>query len=174
MYQEGLHDWGDFSVGWLTGRAAEMIDRTSIELWKTLCLQTKRNSLTWVFPLAECSKSNGRLCRLWFINTMLASSTRPVMNSEQSKGTFQQSTYLFSLALSAEWQWCLVAKQINLWRFPHTCIPQNHKTHLLTLNWHTWEGFLSGEQESTEEECGEKDIVDGKDQQEGRCLENTH
>lgn len=68
----------------------------------------------------------------------------------QSKGTFQQSPYLFLLAASAKWQWCLAAAQMNVWRFPHIHIPLNHKTHLLTLNWHTWEGFPSGEQGTRE------------------------
>lgn len=111
---------------------------------------------TWVFPLTECSKSNGRLCGLGFINTMLAGSTRPMMDSEQRD--IQQSMYLFLLAAASEWQWCLFAAQMSVWRFPHTCIPLTHKTHLLTLNWHTWDDFPSGEQETSrrgeEWECG--------------------
>lgn len=88
----------------------------------------------------------GPLTQCWLV--------RPDQWWIQSKGTFQQLPYLFLLAASAVWQWCLVAAQMHVWRFPHTRIPRNHKTHLLTLNWHTWEGFPSGnrEQESAEEE----------------------
>lgn len=51
-----------------------------------------------------------------------------------SKGTVQQTLYLFLLAASSEWQWCLFAAQMSVWRFPHTCISVTHKTHLLTLS----------------------------------------
>lgn len=78
---------------------------------------------------------------------MPAGSTRPTMNPEQRD--VQQSTYLFLLAASSEWQWCLFADQMSVWRFPHTYIPLTHKTHLLTLNWHTWDDFPSGEQETS-------------------------
>lgn len=97
-----------------------------------VCKWNETKGHTWIFPLTECSKSDGRLRGLGFINTMLASSTRPMMNSEQRD--VQQTLYLFLLAASSEWQWCLFAAQMSVWRFPHTCISLTHKTHLLTLN----------------------------------------
>lgn len=80
----------------------------------------------------------------------------------QSKGTFQCSPYLFLLAARVEWQWRLAAAQLNVWRFPHICILLNHKTHLLALNWHTWEGFPSGEQATRQWGMGRKRLVEQK------------
>lgn len=48
-----------------------------------------------------------------------------------------------------------------VWRFPHTSIPLNHKTHLLTLSWHSWEGLPSGK-EKKREECGGRNGQKGK------------
>lgn len=89
MYQEGFQDWDDFSVGWLTRRSVCRSSRhdSSFQHWIV-----KKNSLSinkekqmaymgistgWILLETE------RLCGLRSINTMLASSPRPVMNSEQ-------------------------------------------------------------------------------------------
>lgn len=153
MYQDGLQDRGNFSVGWLRGRDALRNcwnDRPFQHWIKKLFIYKQRETkglhgyfqwLNTLNPMGDCV-GRGQLTQCW-----LACLYQWWI---QSKGTFQHSPYLFLLAASAEWQWCLVAAQMNVWRFPHTRIPQNHKTHLLTLNWHTWEGFPSGEQGTRE------------------------
>lgn len=151
MYQEGFRDRGDFSGG-MTHRQScsqKLLNWLSVPAlkYKKLFVYKQRETkvlhgyfhwLNTLIPMQDCV-GRGQLITLrwlalfgrWWI---------------RSKGTVQQSPYLFFLAANAEWQWRLAAAQMDVWRFPHTSIPPNHKTHLLTLNWHTWEGFPRGEQ----------------------------
>lgn len=98
---------------------------------------------TCAFPSSACSQSKGRV----WVEVRSYNTGQLVRRRHESREEGHSSNHhiCFCWQRVQDDNGAQFAVEINVWRFPHIHIPESHKTHLLTLNWHTWEGFPSGE-----------------------------